>query len=78
MSAAEPLAGRTDQDGAPLSAVAMETAAERERQGLEPKVTSERALAAIARLVNQSPSSPARRTADADPSAEHQHAKEAS
>jgi hypothetical protein len=49
---AEPLAGRTDQDGAPLSAVAAETIAEREAQGLEPTITDPRALAQVARLVN--------------------------
>jgi len=52
---AEPLAGRTDQDGAPLSAVAAETAAERASQGLPPTVSSERALLQIARLVNDPP-----------------------
>jgi hypothetical protein len=51
---AEPLQGRTDQNGVPLSAVAAETAAERAAQGLEPKIRSERALLQVARLVNDS------------------------
>jgi hypothetical protein len=57
---AEPLAGRTDQDGAPLSAVAAETAAEREAQGLPPKITDPRALARVARLVLDSTQQDAR------------------
>lgn len=56
--AAEPLAG--DQDGARLSAVALETARERKAQGLPPKITDERALAQVARLVNEPSRPPAR------------------
>jgi hypothetical protein len=44
-----------DQDGAPLSAVAAETYAEREAQGLEPTIRDPRALLQIARLVNDAP-----------------------
>jgi len=55
LSAAEPLAGRTDENGAPRSAAALETYAERASQGLPPTVSSERALLQIARLVNDPP-----------------------
>jgi hypothetical protein len=51
VSAAEPLAGRTAQDGAPLSAVAAEVAAERASQGLPPTIQDPRALHRIAQLV---------------------------
>jgi hypothetical protein len=47
------LTGRKDEDGAPLSAVAAEVAAEREAQGLPPKITDPRALPQVARLVNE-------------------------
>lgn len=51
---AEPLAGRTDTGG-PMSAVAAEVAAEREAQGLPPKITDPRALARVAQLVLSDP-----------------------
>jgi hypothetical protein len=55
VSAAEPLAGRTAQDGAPLSAVAAEVAAERASQGLPPTIQDPRALHRIAQLVLSDP-----------------------
>jgi hypothetical protein len=77
VSAAEPLPGRTDTE--PLSPVAMETYQEREAQHLPPTVRDPRALAAVARLVNEPPNDcPPAREVRRGPSPEVPDAQEAS